>query len=124
MTFAQLGDDLNALIEHLARGPVHLAGISDGGVMALDQALRRPATVRSLVLDRDELLRRREHTRRGRTRSTPTSSSGDHPDLAAKFAGDHDDGKHPGFWKELIGQIIDNNRVNPSWTLADLRRVP
>ena len=49
-TFSQLGDDLNALIEHLARGPVHLAGISDGGVMALDQALRRPATVRSLVL--------------------------------------------------------------------------
>ena len=51
------------------------------------------------------------------------SSSGNYPDLAAKFARDHDDGKHPGFWKELIAQIVDNNRLNPSWTLADLRQV-
>ena len=47
----------------------------------------------------------------------------DHPELAAKFAAMHDAGKQPGFWKELIGQIIDNNRVNPAWSAADLRRV-
>ena len=45
-----MGDDLNALIEHLDLGPVHLAGISDGGVMVLDQALRRPDTVRPIVM--------------------------------------------------------------------------
>ena len=39
------------------------------------------------------------------------------------MAGLHDGGKHPGFWKELIAQIMDNNRVNPAWTPADLRRV-
>ena len=50
MSFTQLGDDLNALISHLDVGAVHLAGISDGGVMVLDQALRRPDTVRSGVV--------------------------------------------------------------------------
>ena len=123
MTFEQLGDDLNALIEHLGLGPVHLAGISDGGVTALDQALRRPDTVRTIVLIGTNYCVDEQHTRRGRTRSTPTSSSGDYPDLAAKFARDHDGGKHPGFWKDLIAQIVDNNRVNPSWTPADLRQV-
>ena len=28
-----------------------------------------------------------------------------------------------GFWKDLIGQIVDNNRVSPAWTVDDLRRV-
>ena len=42
MTFEQLGDDINALIEHLGLGAVHLAGISDGGVMALDQRCDDP----------------------------------------------------------------------------------
>ena len=50
MSFTQMGDDLDALIEHLDVGAVHLAGISDGGVMVLDQALRRPDTVLSGVI--------------------------------------------------------------------------
>lgn len=121
-TFSQLGDDLNALIEHLARGPVHLAGISDGGVMALDQALRRPATVRSLVLIGTNYCV--DESTLGEVDSIDADViDGNYPDLAAKFARDHDDGKHPGFWKELIAQIVDNNRLNPSWTLADLRQV-
>ena len=122
MTFEQLGDDINVLIEHLRLGAVHLGGISDGGVMALDQALRRPDTVRTIVLigtnycvddktlhevdtiDADQIER-------------------DHPEVAGRMAGLHDGGKHPGFWKELIAQIMDNNRVNPAWTPADLHRV-
>ena len=47
----------------------------------------------------------------------------DHPDVAARFAGHHDGGNYPGYWKDLIGQIVDNNRVDPSWTVADLGRV-
>ena len=45
-----MGDDLTALLDHVELGPVHLAGISDGGVVALDQAIRRPATVRTIAI--------------------------------------------------------------------------
>jgi pimeloyl-ACP methyl ester carboxylesterase len=122
MTFEQLGDDLNALVEHLDRGPVHLAGISDGGVAVLDQALRRPQTVRSVVLVGTN------YCVDAKTLGEADSIDAvvlerDHPEFAAKFAAMHDPGKHPGFWKELIGQIIDNNRVNPTWTPTDLRDV-
>ena len=122
MTFEQLGDDLNALIEHLGLGPVHLAGISDGGVMALDQALRRPATVRTLVLIGTNFCVD-ERTLREVDSIDAGTIERDHPDFAARFAGHHDRGKYPGYWKDLIGQIIDNNRVNPSWTEIDLREV-
>ncbi len=122
MTFEQLGDDLDALIEHLGGGPVHLAGISDGGVAVLDQALRRPQTVRSLVLVGTNYCV--DERTLGEVDSIDADAlERDHPDLATKFAAMHDAGKQPGFWKELIGQIIDNNRVNPAWSAADLRRV-
>jgi pimeloyl-ACP methyl ester carboxylesterase len=122
MTFEQMGDDLTALIDHLDRGPAHVAGISDGGVTALDLALRRPEHVRSLALIGTN------YCVDDRTLGEVDSIDADvierdHPGIAARFAELHDGGKHPGFWKELIGQIIDNNRVNPSWTVDDLRRV-
>jgi pimeloyl-ACP methyl ester carboxylesterase len=47
----------------------------------------------------------------------------DYPDIAARFADLHDGGKHAGFWRELIAQIVDNNRVSPSWTPDDLRQI-
>jgi pimeloyl-ACP methyl ester carboxylesterase len=122
MTFEQLGDDVNALIEHLQLGPVHLAGISDGGVMALDQALRRPSTVRTIVLIGSNYCVD-ERTLGAAEGIDVDSIERDHPDIAEQFAERHDAGKEPGFWKELIGQIIDNNRVNPSWTVDDLRHV-
>ena len=87
MTFEQLGDDLNALIEHLGLGPVHLAGISDGGVMALDQALRRPATVRTLVLIGTNYCVDEQHPQARSTRSTPTPSSATTRTSPARFAG-------------------------------------
>ena len=124
MTFEQLGNDLNALIEHLGLGAVHVAGISDGGVMALDQALRRPDTVRTLVLIGTNYCVDKPRGRSGEVHSIDAEAiEGDHPELAARFAGQRDGDKQPGFWKELIRQIMDNNRVNPAWTAADLQRV-
>jgi pimeloyl-ACP methyl ester carboxylesterase len=122
MTFEQLSDDLSALIEHLDLGPAHVAGISDGGVTALDQALRRPEMVRSAVLLGTNYCV--DDVTLGEVNSIDAEViERDHPDIAARFAQLHDAGKHPGFWKDLIGQIIDNNRVNPSWTVDDLRAV-
>ena len=49
-------DDLAALIEALADGPVHLVGTSFGGSIALGLAARRPELVRSLVVHEPPLL--------------------------------------------------------------------
>jgi pimeloyl-ACP methyl ester carboxylesterase len=43
-------DDLIALVDHLALGPVNLVGLSMGGGVAASFALARPAATRSLVL--------------------------------------------------------------------------
>jgi pimeloyl-ACP methyl ester carboxylesterase len=122
MSFTQMGDDLDALIEHLAVGPVHLAGISDGGVMVLDQALRRPDTVRTGVIIGAN------YCVDGRTLAAaagidPEEIERRHPEIAATFAARHDPTKYAGFWKDLLRQIVDNNRVNPSWSIDDLRTI-
>jgi pimeloyl-ACP methyl ester carboxylesterase len=122
MSFTRLGDDLNALVEHLDVGAVHLAGISDGGVMVLDQALRRPLTVRSAVVIGTNYCV--DETTLAEVAAIDIAAlERDHPAVAQAFASRHDDGKFPGFWKDLLRQIVANNEVNPSWTPADLRRI-
>jgi pimeloyl-ACP methyl ester carboxylesterase len=123
MTFEQMAEDLDALIVHLGCGPVHVAGISDGGVAALAQVLRRPDTIRAAVVVGTNY-RVDERTLAEVDGLDADAIEREHPEIAAKFAGDHDGGgKGDGFWKQLICQIIDNNRVNPSWTEADLQGV-
>lgn len=122
MTFEQMGDDVAALVERLGAGPVHLGGISDGGVTALDCALRRPDLVRTLTVIGTN------HRVDAATLAAVDDLDADavaaaHPDAAAAFAARHDGGKYPGYWKDLIAQVKANNAVNPSWTAEDLRRV-
>src|SRR5687768_2119659 len=88
MSFTQMGDDLNALLEHLDAGPVHLAGISDGGVMVLDQAMRRPDTVRTgVIIGANYCVD--ERTLGAAEGIDPDSIERDHPDVAAAFAARH-----------------------------------
>jgi pimeloyl-ACP methyl ester carboxylesterase len=47
---ADYADCLAALIEHLALGPAHVAGLSWGGTVALELYRRRPELVASLIL--------------------------------------------------------------------------
>ena len=49
ITYEKMTDDLAALIEHLAVGPVDVVGWSDGGIEALLLGVRHPAKVRKLV---------------------------------------------------------------------------
>jgi pimeloyl-ACP methyl ester carboxylesterase len=49
ITYERMTDDLAALIEHLAVGPVDVVGWSDGGIEALLLGVRHPAKVRKLV---------------------------------------------------------------------------
>lgn len=122
MTFEQIADDVVALADELGLGPAHVAGISDGGVVALDLAMRRPATVRSIVVLGGNYSTH-EGMRAYAAQMDPDAIERAHPEAAAQFAARHDRGSEPGWWRELLRQILANNLENPSWTPADLRRV-
>src|SRR5262249_42879083 len=49
-TLDGIGDDLAALLDHLATGPVHLVGAKLGGMIALRFAAARPDRVRTLTV--------------------------------------------------------------------------
>jgi pimeloyl-ACP methyl ester carboxylesterase len=122
MAFDQMGDDIAALIDQLALGAVHILGISDGGVIALDLALRRASLVRT-VTTIGANYRVDQQTLDAAVGLEPETIERDAPEAAARFAARHDPGKYPGFWKELIRQVKDNNAAAPSWTVEDLRTI-
>lgn len=49
-TIAQLADDTAALMDHVGLGAAHIVGVSMGGMIGLEFALRHAARVRALVL--------------------------------------------------------------------------
>ncbi len=121
-SFDQMGDDIAAVIDQLGLAPAHIAGISDGGVLALDLALRRPEAVRSITVIGtnycvDEL------TLGAAAGLDPDDIEAAAPEAAAAFGQPHDANNYPGYWKDLITQIKTNNSVNPAWTEEDLRRI-
>jgi pimeloyl-ACP methyl ester carboxylesterase len=122
MSFEQIGDDVAGLVEQLGLGAVHVAGISDGGVVALDLGLRYPERTRSIVV-----LGGNHSTHDGigayAASLDPDAIEQAAPEAAAAFAARHDQGKEPGWWKTLMRQIVENNTANPTWTEEDLRRI-
>ena len=121
-SFEQMGDDIAAMIDALGLGPAHIAGISDGGVIAIDIALRRPELVRTIVLIGANY--RNDDLTLGMVHGLDTDAiERAMPGLAAEFAERHDAGKYPGYWKDLIGHVRDNNTNSPAWTVDDLRRI-
>lgn len=122
MTFEQIGDDVSSLATHLELGAAHLAGISDGGVVALDCAMRRPELTRTITVVGGNYSTH-EGIRAYGASLEPDALEQAAPDAAAEFGRRHDQGKEPGSWKELMRQIVANNMSNPAWTVEDLRRI-
>ena len=122
MSFEQMGDDLARLVAQLDLGPAHIAGISDGGVVALDCALRRPELTRTITVLGGNYT---THEGVAAFASTldPDGLEQAAPEAAAEFGRRHDQGKEPGSWKELLRQIVENNLASPTWTVEDLRRI-
>jgi pimeloyl-ACP methyl ester carboxylesterase len=122
MTFEQIADDVAAFAEQNGLGAVHLAGISDGGIVALDCGIRRPSLTRTIVV-----VGGNHSVHDGITSYAasldPEALESSHPEIAAEQSARHDQGKPAGYWKELMRQIVANNVANPSWTEADLGRI-
>jgi len=122
MTFEQIADDVAALLEHLGLGSVHVAGISDGAVVALDLALRRPRLTRTIVVLGGNYCVH-DGIRAYAAALDPAALERSAPEAVAELAARHDAGKHPGYWKNLLRQIVANNTAYPTWTEEDLARI-
>lgn len=122
MTFEQIGDDIAALAEQLGLGPAHIAGISDGGIVALDCALRRPQLCRSITAVGANFSVH-DGIRAFAASLDPDTLEQTTPEAAAEIGRRHDPGKYTGYWKDLLRHIIANNMANPLWTEDDLRRI-
>jgi pimeloyl-ACP methyl ester carboxylesterase len=122
LTYEMLGNDTVAFIEQLGRGPVHLAGMSDGGIVALDMGIRRPDLIRTLIpLGANYCVDELVLSDVGQISAEALER--DHPEQAAAAAACHDRGKQPGYWKTLLPLVSHNAATNPSWTEADLQRI-
>lgn len=115
--------DVAAFIERLGLAPAHVAGISDGSIVALHLGLTRPELVRTLVGVGVNCHNDARVTAAIVGFDAPVVEQ-DHPDWAAALAQRHDCGKAPGAWLELYHQIMANLAANPAYTEADLSRIP
>lgn len=121
--YEMIAGDVVRFIEQLGLGPAHIAGVSDGGIVALVIGMTRPDVARALVAvgpnyynddqvaianqfaDLDIMARERPHE-------------------MAQMAALHDRNKEPGWWRELFRQLAENLASYPAYTKADLARIP
>lgn len=122
LTYTVIADDICAFIEQHGLAPAHIAGLSDGGIVALRIGLTRPDLARTLIgvgvnytVD-DQVLAVAEHL-------DPSVLEREMPGFAADIVRRHDAYHEPGYWRELLRQIVANAKTNPTWTEEDLRRI-
>ena len=118
-----IASDVGAFIEQMGLAPAHLAGVSDGGIVALHIGMTRPELARSLVAVgpnyfNDDLVREANKFADLERIERET------PELMAVYAARHDRNKPPGSWRELFRALAENLAVNPNYTEADLARIP
>jgi pimeloyl-ACP methyl ester carboxylesterase len=126
LTYAQIADDVAAFITAQNLAPVHVAGMSDGGIVALHLGMTRPELLRTIT---GVGVNYRNDDRVDAVNETfihldPDAIERDSPDWAADLARRHDRGKQPGAWKTLFRELAANLAVNPAYTEDDLRAIP
>ncbi len=122
ISYPQIAADIARFIEQLDLAPAHVAGISDGAIVALELGMTRPELVASLVCVGANYVND-EQCRAANALFDPEAIEREHPDFAAALAHYHDPHHHPGYWRELVGQVAANIAVAPAWDEADLARV-
>lgn len=125
LTYAMIAADIAAFITAQNLAPVHVAGMSDGGIVALHLGMTRPDLLRTIV---GVGVNYRNDDRVDAVNSTfiqqdPNVVERDSPEWAADLAARHDRGKQPGAWKSLFRQLAANLAVNPAYTEDDLRTI-
>jgi pimeloyl-ACP methyl ester carboxylesterase len=117
-----LAGDLEALLDTLGIARARFCGFSDGGITLLYFALRRPERVRSLILAGAQ------YTNDDRTlallaKMTPERISARLPEWADRLAQLHDTHHEPGYWRQLIGQMLPMWPTQPDLALDQLAEI-
>jgi pimeloyl-ACP methyl ester carboxylesterase len=123
LSYRQIADDIGAFIERLGLAPAHVAGVSDGGIIALTLGLTRPQLARALVCVGANY-RNDAQTRTANAFLDADRLEREHPDVVALLAAVHDAHQGPGAWRRLLGQVRAMVDAEPDYTEADLRRIP
>jgi pimeloyl-ACP methyl ester carboxylesterase len=121
-TLADLSDAVAGVVRALDLGPVHLGGLSFGGGLALQVAIRHPVVVRSLLLfsgyagwagslPPEEIAARRAWARTFLAGSGPTEPAAQVPGLIGS--------RLPPELAELLGQAAAAARPGPTMSLLE-----
>ena len=119
-TRATLAADVTALIEQLGLGPAHVAGWSEGGLVALELALAHAPAVRSVVGIGAW------YTPDAKTAAmvqilAPERLEREEPARVAFLTSQHDAHRTPGYWRDLLGWVTAG--LAEARTAADLQRI-
>jgi pimeloyl-ACP methyl ester carboxylesterase len=113
LSYEQMTADTIRFIDQEVAAPVHLLGVSDGAVVALGVALRRPDLVRRLVLAAGVFHRDGWHD---------GVLDGEPPDfLEGSYAELSPDG--PGHYPVVVAKLAAMHAAEPAFTTADLGQV-
>jgi pimeloyl-ACP methyl ester carboxylesterase len=120
--YDELADDLAALLELVGVARARFCGFSDGAMTLINFALRHPERVHSLILAGVQ------YTNDARTLSvldkmTPERIVERQPAWAERLAQLHDTHHQPGYWQDLLRQMLPFWRVEPNYTLDQLREI-
>ncbi len=122
LAYDQIADDVAAFVVRSGLEPAHIAGVSDGGIIAMVLGMTRPELVRTLVLVGVNFVNDDETTEANALFDAELIER-EHPDYAAALARLHDPHHHPGYWRELVGQVQANLAQAPAYTEEDLARI-
>ncbi len=121
-SYGQLADDLAGLLDALAIERAHFCGFSDGGITLLYFALARPERVRSLILAGAQYTND-ERSLAMLEKMRPEQIAQRQPGWAALLAELHDAHHQPGYWQELIGQMIELWPNEPNLSAEQLAQI-
>jgi pimeloyl-ACP methyl ester carboxylesterase len=121
-TYPALTQDAAGLIEHLGLTPAHVAGLSEGGVVALALAVGHPALLRSAIGIGANYMND------AKSRAEVPLLAPDHmerlsPGWVADLARRNDPYHGTGHWRTVLNWIVAANTDAPAFTVEDLRRV-
>jgi pimeloyl-ACP methyl ester carboxylesterase len=123
LSYGQIADDVCAFIDQLGLAPAHVAGVSDGGIIALTIGMTRPELARTLVCVGANY-RNDQHTVAANALFDAEVLEREHPDLVETWIHLHDAHQGAGYWRTLVGQVRALLDAEPNYTEADLRAIP
>ncbi len=122
LSYPLLADDVRTFVGRLDCGPVHCAGIGDGGIVALHLALFSPDLVRSLICSGTNYTVD-DKGREMLERETPDAIERSQPAWVTEMVQLHDTNKWPGYWRLLEKQVNESALRGSGLGLGELERV-